>query len=1673
MNFLKKILILVEVIAKGFNLSHVKKILTGSFIISFFLLLNINEGKAQGASGMPFSFSVTPTVAASPIWTNMPVPGAFVDEWDTLLVPAGWSFVFAGVAYNKVVISSNGWVALIPTASAAVNPLPYPANSLPNNLLSNNTTGFPIIAPLWDDLSTSLVRFNLTGNTLSINWFVKWQKANATANTSLIWIDLNGTPGVNTVGFHYINNAAYPPLTPSASIGIAGPCTGDFYSVSCQTALTATTDSSVENINIGPGTPNNFRPNNVNFLFTPYHPYDNCTASYPARNLGTINSTCTNFISSTYNATVSGAGNCSTTDDNDVWFSFIKPIGSSSLTVTTSPSSCQSVTGTSVEVYSSCGGALLGCSATGPTFANYGEVTLIRPTCSIETLLVRVTADGDIEGKFNICVKSNTPTVGPLCSTAAPICAPLPFNSLGNTTAGSLNNYFPSAVPGYPGIICQSNFMKGQDYVYAYTPSITQCVTISIDGTGANSYPGLFLLDGCPDDTVNSHCVASATNTSNGDTISNLTLSAGQTYYIIVDNDSSLAGFGTIPFNLHLSTSAAAAPPNDACGAAASLGIIPATVTCVWSASYTTQCANPSPVAGYPSPGCGDFIPASTNDVWFTFTPSFSGVLLINTQGSGTNPVIHGGIAVYTGTCGSLNLVSCSGDSVAVPFMPSISVGVTNSTVYYIRFWSSPGYDPGTFQLCFNGNCAPPNDFPVNAITLPLATPTIGDNTCSTGLQEMPNPLSCTTPPVNTVWYKIVIPATGSYAVRISQISMQDAAVGAFLFPGGPALAATSFTSLACNDDIIFAPPCPICGMTGDNDAAIQFTATAGQTVYIAVDGEGSSTGTFYITIIQGTLSSNFPPVYRKDCSDPEFICANNNYYLPNGGVGSDGNICDFQNLTCSGGATVSEVGSAWLSFTVAAGSSLGFTVTPNDSAAPVANYNFFLWDITGVSNFCSNIGTSTPLRCNTTAGTGKTGCRNPITTVFSNTVPAQGTNRTYMLYVQNLTSANDDEGSPGTNIGFLMDWGIYTGGVLSGYTSLVGTSASCYWKSPAPVVDNNYQNLANWKGIGTCPAILPTCTTDVYVSAANFDCTVSGVSYARNITINAGGVLRLLPGSVYHVCGDFTNNGSLFASAGSTVIFEGNVNQNIIGAFTGANSYANVIINKLNSTQVILNNNVDITQNFTTANATSWFNINGKYMKVGGDFTNASGTTTFLGYGNSTVEFNGLLNQFFTNYLLPIYLNRVVMNKPLAKLYLNGAFSTMNIDTALTLTKGIIVTRQLPTLEVNMKYYLPTSITGHNVLSYVDGQLRRKISNPIGPASPLIPASYDFPVGDSLAIGGYELANVTFTSSTLVFDLTALFLPWPIPAVPPALGPAASECVSYTYDLLPAFNQGYWTFKRSTSTFGGNYSLSLFNTGQTNNTGTFWTVAKANLLAVPSLSASWRLKGTCVLGSTAGNTQRISMNSPAADSTSFNALYTTVQSNVQLPIELLYFNAEPSGDAIISKWETASETDNDHFEVERSIDGEKFEKVGDNIPGCGPGTCPDNHFYSLTDYEKCKGLVYYRLKQVDIDGKYTYSDVVAIDCGNRANHLNVHPNPAQSSITITYNESNECNVTVSIIDYTGRVIFKKVYAAKKGLNQQQINIDNLSDGAYYLDLHSDDINTSSHRQIRFFKELK
>ena len=238
------------------------KIFTKLLVVLLLILATSITAEAQLAVGIPHTFSVTavtpPVFPAGSV--NIIPAGALADESVNLVNPGvTWNFIFAGVTYNKVVVSTNGWLALLRVTDPAS--IPGSVIPLPTNSLSTNPTGYPIIAPLWDDLSTSIISWVVpaASNTLWVRWSVKWDKTNATTS-SLFYVKLDGN--LNTTTFYYANNTTYIPTNGTASIGIAGICAGDFYSVNCTASNVANVDSVTENTNIGSPGASNFRPFN-------------------------------------------------------------------------------------------------------------------------------------------------------------------------------------------------------------------------------------------------------------------------------------------------------------------------------------------------------------------------------------------------------------------------------------------------------------------------------------------------------------------------------------------------------------------------------------------------------------------------------------------------------------------------------------------------------------------------------------------------------------------------------------------------------------------------------------------------------------------------------------------------------------------------------------------------------------------------------------------------------------------------------------------------------------------------------------------------------------------------------------------------------------------------------------------------------------------------------------------------------------------------------------------------------------------------------------------------------------------------------------------------------------------------------------------------------------------
>lgn len=121
---------------------------------------------------------------------------------------------------------------------------------------------------------------------------------------------------------------------------------------------------------------------------------------------------------------------------------------------------------------------------------------------------------------------------------------------------------------------------------------------------------------------------------------------------------------------------------------------------------------------------------------------------------------------------------------------------------------------------------------------------------------------------------------------------------------------------------------------------------------------------------------------------------------------------------------------------------------------------------------------------------------------------------------------------------------------------------------------------------------------------------------------------------------------------------------------------------------------------------------------------------------------------------------------------------------------------------------------------------------------------------------------------------------------------------------------------------------------------------------------------------------------------------FRDVSESISLPVEYLRFDANRQNESVLIEWITVSEINNDYFLVQKSINGTEFETIG-KIDGAGNST--DQLEYDFIDRQPFEGYNYYRLKQVDYDGKFKWSNVVAVKFENKNLGLSIYPNPAQT----------------------------------------------------------------------------
>jgi hypothetical protein len=177
------------------------------------------------------------------------------------------------------------------------------------------------------------------------------------------------------------------------------------------------------------------------------------------------------------------------------------------------------------------------------------------------------------------------------------------------------------------------------------------------------------------------------------------------------------------------------------------------------------------------------------------------------------------------------------------------------------------------------------------------------------------------------------------------------------------------------------------------------------------------------------------------------------------------------------------------------------------------------------------------------------------------------------------------------------------------------------------------------------------------------------------------------------------------------------------------------------------------------------------------------------------------------------------------------------------------------------------------------------------------------------------------------------------------------------------------------------------------------------------------------------------------------------------LPVSLLNFYGDVNGNKNVLHWSTASEQNNTGFEVQRSNDGYNFKKVGFVNTMASNGNADTKLSYYYIDNNFSTSINYYRLKQIDRDGKLFYSSIVELRKDNHLKNISVFPNPAKDLLHVKLYSMGNGKRTLLLNDINGKILRRNVIFINNNETTVDINISELNTGTYFLKIISEDGN--------------
>ena len=193
-------------------------------------------------------------------------------------------------------------------------------------------------------------------------------------------------------------------------------------------------------------------------------------------------------------------------------------------------------------------------------------------------------------------------------------------------------------------------------------------------------------------------------------------------------------------------------------------------------------------------------------------------------------------------------------------------------------------------------------------------------------------------------------------------------------------------------------------------------------------------------------------------------------------------------------------------------------------------------------------------------------------------------------------------------------------------------------------------------------------------------------------------------------------------------------------------------------------------------------------------------------------------------------------------------------------------------------------------------------------------------------------------------------------------------------------------------------------------------------------------------------NTNNNTYSGVAVSSGNFFRSWVLSSTSSPLPVEMLYFNAECYENKVMLNWATSLEINNDRFLIQHASDGINWQNI-DSVYGMGNTTNTTHYQYLVQNPDANKP--YYRLKQIDFDGTYSYTNMQTTNCHSNF-AISVFPNPTSGTAHIAFETESETEATIQLYTALGKLVNTQTLNLSAGAYTHPYHI-NVSSGNYYV----------------------